>query len=203
WIEDFFELAGSNIQVNGMEYAEAFKAIEEYEPFDEALHAETERASLEYNVLLSRVTQLRRRLAEDVEGGFEDLWMGMVDVLDRTEAYLGERGMGGNVVGDVEDAELVDRKLYAIMNELKLENLKEKHEEALAVLKGQTKSMPQLLSKLEKLNAVLNDLGVAAAAAEPPDTPDAEDEPLPPVTPRRARSRLLQKLKTESQLAMH
>ncbi|KAI9009184.1 hypothetical protein DFJ74DRAFT_687277 [Hyaloraphidium curvatum] len=195
WVDEIFDMAGPNITVNGMEYAEAMQDKEEYEPKDERLDKLIEDKQREAEERLFKVTEMRRnfpvflsKLAEDAE---------------RRKTWGEAEGI---VFADHSSAEKVADPSPAL--DVDLEEMVSEIKETAEAVKEMALTVPALESKLANAHSVMEDLGLLV---EPPaETPnkrlsiggmvraaqaqndDMEDEPS---TPRRAIPALVKKLR--------
>ncbi|KAJ1986521.1 hypothetical protein H4R33_003303 [Dimargaris cristalligena] len=67
WVDRLFQMAGYGIQVNGLEFEEAMLPDLEMEPYDEALHLETQNLQARVEDLTLKVAEQRRTIPAQIE----------------------------------------------------------------------------------------------------------------------------------------
>ncbi|KAJ1985025.1 hypothetical protein H4R34_000282 [Dimargaris verticillata] len=67
WVDNIFQLAGPNIQVNGLEYNQAMRPNVVMDDYDESLHQETQQLQAEVEALTILVAEQRKTIPDMLE----------------------------------------------------------------------------------------------------------------------------------------
>lgn len=228
FLDDIFDLASDNITVNGIPYKEAFKTVDEFEPFDESLRSSVDALLTATIAAQSRVAKLRtsipfqlveaeRMKHEESMGAIEAVATAMRSVKasnaakDEEEKEKEEnvdvemRGIGESVIdgsgsGAQDLNQLVDGLAKAA------DYLREERDATLFQMGEMKKIIPTASQKWQRANIILDDMGLCPASSSSSSSTDddvdmyrgAREEIDKTTTPRRARTGLLKTLNEDS-----
>lgn len=142
WIKDIFKMASGNIQINGLEYDEAFKETIEYETLDESLRSKVASASELVAQLTLQVTQLRQRIPQEIRESVEE----------ESNAFL--KVLSDPITNDAEFKEL------CIGNGIDWNGLEQSVKESSQILECRSQSIPAMVQKLQRASQVLETLEI-------------------------------------------
>ncbi|KAJ3416668.1 hypothetical protein HDV05_000498 [Chytridiales sp. JEL 0842] len=190
FIEEMFRLASGNVTVNGVSYEEAFKVVDEYEPFNEELRSEADDLVAATFATRSRVAQLRKAVPTKIAE------------LESRKCEAFRESIPTLTVQASTDGEHV-RPATEFLKE-QAPKLAQDRESALAMLENLKKTITSTCDKWERAQKVMTDLGITEADEEGIEEDVTMTEAQPTTesdTPRRARSGLLKRLENNGRLA--
>ncbi|RIB08717.1 hypothetical protein C2G38_2146920 [Gigaspora rosea] len=143
WVNDTFELAAPNLEVNGLDYSEVLKEKDDTEPLNENLRHEVQTLQAEIEEMTLFVAQNRKTLPDQAEVLIRDLI--------KRQSML------------VEDVELINGKekmesLDALSNIQFVERIHQTYDRSLSVLSDLKKSISSNLSNLERAQMTIADI---------------------------------------------
>ncbi|KAJ3295923.1 hypothetical protein HK104_002192 [Borealophlyctis nickersoniae] len=189
WVSRIFNLAAPNILINGMSYEKAFEIVQEYEPKDEALQQKVADLTEKVNATLVEVVKSRKDFQAHLAKLAKDRVTRETSIAETT-AFI-DGSAANEVIG-------ADVKASAF----NFGGLENQYQQTSAMLPKLETTISSTVGKLERAQTVITGLVESQMAEEGGGgsegghgASDAHDDPmLDMVTPRRARSGLLQKL---------
>ncbi|KAJ3053011.1 hypothetical protein HK097_005238 [Rhizophlyctis rosea] len=192
WIQQTFTLSSPNIQINGLPYSEVFAQKTEYEPKDEQLQSRVEDLTNQVDEMLADVSGLRKEIPARVSKLAEETVRRETMGIEGLE-WGGRDGMEGGV----------GKGKLSLVN---FETIHTQYQSILESPQSLQKDLTHSLSRLQRAQSAVTTLTESDAQMDVDDSPSSSlppsgstspqhsSEQLDTVTPRRARSGLLQKL---------
>ncbi|KAI9360773.1 hypothetical protein DFJ73DRAFT_58385 [Zopfochytrium polystomum] len=198
FIDETFRLAGPNITVNGIAYEEAFKTVEEFEPFDENLRASVEDLLVQATSAQARVAHLRVAVPTKLLEA-ETERVGRAVERPRLRAGGGGAEVEEDEVMEEADSGVVRMEAVAEAFSAKADRLADCTNIAVRQIGSLTKMVPATADKWDRANMIMDDRGIAPAVAMADAEAGASSGSNVPVTPRKARSQVLMKLRDDGE----
>ncbi|TPX33016.1 hypothetical protein SmJEL517_g04000 [Synchytrium microbalum] len=206
WIDEVFALASNNLQINGVEYHEAFRQVQEFEPEDTNLLAQTEKARIDKDRVLVKVAHMRKEIPKKTR-----------DLVQDSESRHSRVAVEKVPIRDVESLSVTDtliaprERIQAVqdaVNFIGLDPLLKEYDETVRMVADLVKpeSLPATTSKLLRATKLLS---VWEATSQIPDPSESMIKQEGDVThsaggmvgldtPRKARSGLLKRLQANT-----